>query len=82
MSVSIPVYVLTSLGVGLLASWLLFVPFLLIAGFFSSLKKRDEYKDKKYIVYIENFYARFKYSRVVIICILLSFAYHYLVAIQ
>ena len=47
MSVSIPVYVLASLGVGLLASWLLFVPFLLIAGFFSSLKKRDEYKDKK-----------------------------------
>lgn len=78
MSVSIPVYVLTSLGVGLLASWLLFVPFLLIAGFIS-LKKRDQDKDKKYIVYIENFYARFKYSRVVIICILLSFAYHYLV---
>jgi hypothetical protein len=35
--------------------------------------------DQKYIVYIENFYARFKYSRVVIICILLSFPYHYLV---
>ena len=78
MRASITIYILTSVGTGLVASWLIFVVFGLIDHFITN-EINIHKKDNKYLVYIYSFLGRIKFSRVVILIIFISFVYHFFI---